>query len=105
MRGHFPDKGTNGSFTSSLIYSNKVYATADEVSLFLMNKFDETIQHTIKLLNLAELNLMDLPPNLRRRTLELEEEMPVAQTEGDLERFYELIDEWRYIFMTREELR
>ena len=70
-----------------------------------MDEFDETIQHTINLLNMAGINLMDLPPHLRKRTLEIEEEMTVARNKGDLEWFYELIDEWRYIFMTREELK
>ena len=70
-----------------------------------MDKFDKAIQHTIMLLNMAEIDMMDLPPYLRKRTLEIEEEMTVARNRGDLEWFHELIDEWRYIFMCREELK
>ena len=68
-----------------------------------MVDYDLFMGNTIRILNLAGVDLMDIPERDRCRTLDLEQEITVAANNGDTERFMTSLDEWRSILMIEEE--
>ena len=64
-----------------------------------MVNYDKHIANTIHILNLAEVNLMEISENGRKRSLDLEFEITEAANKGDTEKFFKLLDEWRDILM------
>lgn len=64
-----------------------------------MGNYDKHIANTIHVLNLAEVNIMEISENGRKRSLDLEFEITEAANNGDSEKFFRLLDEWREILM------
>ena len=64
-----------------------------------MVNYEKHIKNTIHILNLAEVNLMEISEIGRKRSLTLEYEITEAANDGDSERFFRLLDEWRDILM------
>ena len=64
-----------------------------------MDDYDEYIENTVHILDLAEVDFMEISKADRRRTLELELEMTEAADNQDTAKFLMLLDQWRSIFM------
>jgi len=64
-----------------------------------MVNYEKHIKNTIHILNLAEVNLMEISEIGRKRSLVLEYEITEAADNGDSEKFFRLLDEWRDILM------
>ena len=64
-----------------------------------MDNYDKHIANTIHILNLAEVNIMEISENGRKRSLDLEFEITEAANKEDTEKFFSLLDEWRDILM------
>ncbi len=64
-----------------------------------MANYDKHIANTIHILNLAEVNIMEISENGRKRSLDLEFEITEAANKEDTEKFFSLLDEWRDILM------
>ena len=64
-----------------------------------MVNYEKHIANTIHILNLAEVNLMEISENGRKRSLDLEFEITEAANSEDSEKFFNLLDEWRGILM------
>ncbi|MBW1888225.1 MAG: hypothetical protein JRI52_07745 [Deltaproteobacteria bacterium] len=64
-----------------------------------MINYEKQIANTIHILNLAEVNIMEISENGRKRSLDLEFEITEAANKGDEEKFFRLLDEWREILM------
>ena len=64
-----------------------------------MVDYEKHIANTIHILNLAEVNLMEISENGRKRSFALEFEITEAANKGDTEEFFRLLDEWRGILM------
>lgn len=64
-----------------------------------MVNYEKHIKNTIYILNLAEINLMEISEKGRKRSLDLEFEITEAANNGNSEKFFRLLDEWRDILM------
>lgn len=64
-----------------------------------MTDFNKCVADTVDILNLAEVNLMGLSEEDRRKSLILEQEMTETANRGDTETFFKVLDEWRGILM------
>ncbi len=64
-----------------------------------MVNYEKQIANTIHILNLAEVNIMAISEDGRKRSLDLEFEITEAANKEDTEKFFSLLDEWRDILM------
>ena len=58
-----------------------------------MANYDKHIANTIHILNLAEVNIMEISENGRKRSLDLEFEITEAANKEDTEKFFSLLDD------------
>ena len=68
-----------------------------------MIDYNKYIDDTIQILNSAEVNIMDLSQEERKRTLNLEKRMNETVNAGATEIFFKLLDEWKTILMSGNE--
>ena len=64
-----------------------------------MADYDKFIKQSIRILDLAEVNLMEISEADRDRTLALEFEITEAANSGDTDSFFCLLDAWRCTLM------
>jgi hypothetical protein len=64
-----------------------------------MIDYNEYIKSTIHTLNSAKVNIMDLSEEDRKTALDLEYEMNTSAENGATERFFQVLDEWKDIFI------
>jgi hypothetical protein len=64
-----------------------------------MIDFNEYINDTIHTLNSAKVNIMDLSEEDRKSALDLEHEMNKTVENGATENFFQVLDEWKNIFI------
>ena len=69
-----------------------------------MIDFNEYINDTIHTLNSANVNIMDLSEEDRKTALDLEHEMNKTVENGATEQFFQVLDEWKNIFIYGREL-
>ncbi len=65
-----------------------------------MIDYNEYINDTIHALNLAGVNIMDISEEERKFALNLEQKMNETVNNGARENFFEMLDEWKNIFIS-----
>ncbi len=67
-----------------------------------MIDYNEYINDTIHVLNLAGVNFMDISEEERKVALSLEQKMNETVNNGAREDFFEVLDEWKNIFIVEK---
>ncbi len=65
-----------------------------------MIDYNEYINDTIHILNSAGVNIMDIPEKERKLALDLEQKLNETVNNGARENFFEVLDEWKNIFIS-----
>ena len=65
-----------------------------------MIDYNKYIDDTIQILNSAEVNMMDLSQEERKRALDLEEIMNETINADAAEIFFKILDEWKILLMS-----
>ncbi len=68
-----------------------------------MIDYNEYINDTIHVLNLAGVNIMDISERERKVALNLELKMNETVNNGAREDFFEVLDEWKSIFISERD--
>ncbi len=64
-----------------------------------MIDYNEHINDTIHILNIAKVNLMDLSRDERTETLKLEQKMNETVNSDDTENFFKILGQWKNILI------